>query len=213
VSRRESSLLENRRLDELVACHDCDLLLERPRLEPGERATCSRCGAILGRGRSDSITHSLALMLAALLTFAIANVYPFMSFSLDGRVEENTLWAGSWDLFRAGYYPLAIVIFGASVAVPLFKILGTLYVLVPIKLGRVPEHLGRSYRRLATLWPWGMLEVYMLGVLVAIVKLSGMATIGVGVAFWAFVATLVLTTAGSAALEPDDVWKQLEPRS
>ena len=194
-----------------IACHDCDLLLRPQRLAAGERACCPRCGATVDRGRRDSLDRTLALTLAALVCFALANLYPFMTFSLGGHMQENTLMSGVISLARAGFYPLAALIFAASIGVPLVKVVGLLYVLLPLKLGRRPWNLGLSHRLLEFLHPWGMLEVYMLGVLVAITKLSGMATIGLGTAFYAFVALIVLTTAASTTMDPRVVWERLEP--
>ena len=195
----------------LIACHDCDLLLRPQRLVAGERACCPHCGATLDRGRRDALDRTLALTLAALVCFALANLYPFMTFSLEGHVQENTLMSGVISLARDGFYPLAALIFAASIGVPIVKILGLLYVLLPLKLGRRPWNLGLSHRLLEFLHPWGMLEVYMLGVLVAITKLSGMATIGVGAALYAFVAVIVLTTAATSSMDPRLVWERLEP--
>jgi paraquat-inducible protein A len=196
-------------LDSLVACHDCDLLLRAYEPAPGEKALCPRCGALLLRGVRDPLDRTLALTVAALFCFLMANLYPFMTFSLEGRVQENRMISGVIDLWRDGFHPLASVIFAASIGVPLLKILGFLYLLLPLKLGRRPRRLALGARVLQFLQPWGMLEVYMLGVLVAISKLSGMATIVLGTAFYAFVALMVLTTAASSSMDPRLVWQRL----
>lgn len=197
-------------LESLIACHDCDLLLRAYEPAVGESACCPRCGALLDRGKRDPLDRTLALTVAALLCFVLANLYPFMSFSIEGRVQDNRLISGVIDLARDGLHPLAALIFAASIGVPLLKILGMLSVLLPLKLGRRPRSLAKRYRALEALKPWGMLEVYMLGVLVAISKLSGMATIVVGTAFYAFVALMVLTTAASSSMDPRIVWQRLE---
>jgi paraquat-inducible protein A len=194
----------------LIACHDCDLLLHPPQLAAGETARCPRCSAVLDRGKRDPLDRTLALTVAALFCFVLANVYPFMSFALEGRVQENRMISGVIDLARDGLHPLAALIFAASIGIPLLKILGLLYVLLPLKLGRRPHGLALGYRALAFLQPWGMLEVYLLGALVAISKLSGMATIVVGTAFYAFIALIVLTTAASSSMDPRLVWQRLE---
>ena len=136
-----------------------------------------------------------------------------MTFSLEGRADENTMMSGVITLFQDGYQPLALLIFAASIGFPLLKILLLLYVLVPMRLGFRQPGLAQSYRAFVALSPWGMLEVYMLGVLVAITKLSGMATITMGVAFYAFVALMLLATAASSAMNPRLVWDRLEPGS
>jgi paraquat-inducible protein A len=163
----------------------------------------------MARGSPNALDRTLA----ALVCFFFANLYPFMTFSLEGRAEENTMMSGVITLAQDGYQPLAALIFAASIGVPLLKILLFLYVLLPVKLGFRQPGLAQSYRFLDALGPWGMLEVYMLGVLVAITKLSGMATILLGVAFYAFVALMLLTTAASSAMDPRLVWDRLEPGS
>jgi paraquat-inducible protein A len=170
-------------LDSLVACHDCDLLLRRRAVAPGETARCPRCGSVLARGRTDSLNRTLALTLAALVAFAIANFHSFMTFSLEGQVQDNRLISGVIDLYRGGYHPLATVIFMASIGVPALKILMSLYVLLPLKLGRAPAGLARTFRALDTLSPLG---------------------------FWAFVATMLLTTTATSLLDPRVVWDRLE---
>ena len=201
-----------RELATLIACHDCDLLVQREReLDPGERSCCPRCGALLARSRPNALDRTLALSLAALVCLVFANLYPFMSFSIGGRVQESTLMSGVITLFRDGYQPLAALIFAASIGVPLVKILLQLYVLLPLKLGLRQSGLALSYRMLEALGPWGMLEVYMLGVLVAITKLAEMATILLGTAFYAFVALIILTTAASSSMNPRLVWDRLGP--
>ena len=100
----------------------------------------------------------------------------------------------------------------SAILAPLAKLLGMVYVLLPLRLGHRPWALGASYRWLERLHPWAMAEVYMLGVLVAFVKLSQMADIEFSLAFYAFVALIVLSSAANAALDPREVWKRLEVR-
>ena len=160
----------------------------------------------------DSIDRTLALALASLGLFVLANVFPFMTFSLEGQVSENRIITGVLELWAGGSLALAVLIFSVSILAPLIKILLLLYLMVPLKLGRVPWGLARSYRLYEGLREWGMLEVYMLGVMVAIIKLTQMATIVMGVAFYSFAALMLTTTASGAALDPRIVWARLAPR-
>jgi paraquat-inducible protein A len=196
--------------DSLIACHECDALVREAPLRPGSLARCPRCGGLLKRGRRNSVERTLAFTLAGLVLFALANVYPFMTFQLEGREQDSNLVSGAIVLWEEGLQELGALVFLTSIGFPALEILGLLYVLLPLHLGRRPaRHFGRVFRTILAIGPWGMLEVYMLGVLVAIVKLSEMATITPGVAFWSFCALIVTTTAARGTLDPDAVWKRL----
>ncbi len=198
--------------NELTACHDCDLLHRVEELPRGGVAKCSRCGAVLYRHRVNSLDRTLTLIISSFVFYLLANVYPFMSFRLEGRVQTCTIFTGVVDLWSAGMWFLASLVFFASMLAPLLKILGLLYLLVPLRLDRLPWDLELSHRIVHALHPWGMLDVYMLGVLVAIIKLSGLATIDLGIAFHSLVALMVLTTAATVTLDPQDIWERLEVR-
>ena len=194
----------------LVACHDCDLLCRLRPLCKGQRAICSRCGAVLVRKNGDTLDLALMLSLAALILFVLANVFPFMTFKLEGRVQESLLFTGVQELYDQGFLVLAVLVFGASILFPLMKILGTIYVLLPLRFNRCLWNSPLVFRFVEALSPWAMMEVYMLGVFVAYVKLTDLATIVLGTALFSFSALIVLLAAAGAALEPDEIWDKLE---
>lgn len=194
----------------LIACHECDLLHRKRPLENGTTAKCTRCGAVLFQERRDSLDHTLALTFTGLILFVVANSFPFMSFELEGRVQQNTLISGVTSFYESGLWGLAILVFVLSIMAPLLNILGMLYVLIPMKLGRRPWKLAQAFRVLDVLHPWGMTEVYLLGVFVAFVKLSDLATIELGIAFYSFAALMVVTAAATAILDPRIVWDRVE---
>jgi paraquat-inducible protein A len=196
----------------LAACESCDLLQRSRPIGAGEKARCSRCGGVLYRGSRNSLERTLALTLASLALFAVANAYPFMSFALEGRVQENYLITGVLELYAGGDRALAAVIFLTTILAPLLEILATLYIVLPLHAGRVPPGLAGFMRFQEAIGPWAMLEVYMLGVIVAVSKLAGMATIGFGPGAFAFVALFVVLTASAAAFDPQVVWQRLEAR-
>jgi len=195
----------------LIACHECDALVHDRPLPPGAVARCARCGGLLRRAKQNSIERTLAFTLAGLVLFTLANVYPFMTFQLEGREQVSNLVSGSIVLWREGLPELGVLVFLTSVGFPALQIFGLLYVLVPLRLERRPAgHFGPVFRVILSVGPWGMLEVYLLGVLVAIVKLSEMATLTPGVAFWSFCGLIVTATAANATLDPEVIWKKLE---
>ncbi len=194
----------------LLACHECDGLVREPRLEAGTSARCARCGGLLARARQDSIDRTLAFTFASLVLFTLANVYPFMSFQLEGRTQVSTLASGSVELWQAGLPELGVLVFATSIGFPALELFGLLYVLLPLRFGQpAPRHYGPVFRWIQSVGPWAMLEVYLLGVLVAIVKLSEMATLVPGIAFWSFCGLIVTTTCANATLDPALVWRRL----
>jgi paraquat-inducible protein A len=197
-------------LTSLVACHDCDLIHRKHDLAEGERAHCSRCGALLTYRPVNGLDRSLAFTYASVVLFVLANVYPFMFFKIQGQVEVNRMITGVIDLVGRGMASLAFVILMTSIVVPGVKIALTLYILVPIKMGGVGRHAATAYRWLRAAGPWGMLEVYLMGLLVAVVNLLAIASIELGVASFCFVALMFTTTAASSHLDDELIRRRLE---
>ena len=192
-----------------VACHECGLVHAVRRVPGGGVAKCSRCGAVLYRDVIDGIDRTLMLTLASLILFVIANVYPLLTFKIEGREESSTLIEGSIDFYEQGYWELGVVVFCLSVLVPLLRIAGMLYILVPLRFGRRPWALAPAFRYLENFIPWAMVEVYMLGILVAIVKLTDFATLEIGAAVYAFAAFIVLTVATTLTLDTREIWNKV----
>jgi len=190
----------------LVACHECDHLHHSLELPAGGKALCARCGALLYRHISNSIDKSLALYLAALMLLIMANSFPFLSLKISGRIEENILISGAWALYQLGMGELGLLIFLTSVFFPLVVIMGMLYLLVSAKFGLHPPAKGPIYRVVNALTPWSLVGVFMLGVLIAIVKLLDLATVIPGISLFALFGWLILSTAARASFEPSILW-------
>ena len=197
----------------LVRCLDCDLLQHGPKLSAGTAARCPRCGAVLFREKANSLDRTLGLGFTALVLWALANIFPFMTFELHGESESNVILSGVIELYRNGAVALSALIFFTSILAPIVYIGGLLYTLVPIKLGwRAPGRAGCA-RFLVELREWSMLEVYLLGVMVAIIKLNQLASIKPGVAMFAFAALILVWSGCQSSLDPRIIWRALEDRS
>ena len=196
-----------------IACHDCDLIHRIVRLGDGQTARCTRCGSVLYRQRRNSLDRSLTLTLTGLILFAISNAFPFMTIEIEGRSQHNTLLSGVAAFWQSGYEGLSVLVFLMSIMLPLVTLLSMLYVLLPLKLGRKPWRLASMFRLIETVRPWAMMEVYMLGVLVALVKLADFATVIPDKALYSFAALIIVTAASSAALDPRIVWEALSEKS
>ena len=198
-------------LDELVGCHECDLLMRKPLLADGERAECPRCGFELYSHNHQVIRRSLALVIAALLLYLPANFLPIMQINVLGQTSEDTVWSGVLSLYAAGglLKSIALVVFLCSMVIPLIKLLMQLAVLLSIRW-----NIGRSYglllyRLYHHLREWGMLEVYLMGVLVSIVKLIDIASPTLDVGLGCFVALLLAQVWLEATMSPHQIWEAL----
>ena len=193
-----------------IACKDCDLLIERVDTPHGDKALCPRCENPLYQRRQQGIERTLALAITGLLLFIPANLLPVMSLQLIGHETSTTIYEGSLVLFREGLYWTALLVFSASVVIPLCKLLLMLFVSGTLQLGRSSPLLPYAMRYYHHIDEWGMLEVYMLSVLVAVVKLKGMASVIPDVGLYCFIGLLLVTTLMSSLLDQDDVWEQIE---
>jgi paraquat-inducible protein A len=197
----------------VMACHDCGLLQRVRPIADGDAATCTRCGAVLYRQRADSIERTITLTVAALILFVLAHSFPFMTFKLEGRADTSTLLTGVWSLYKDGMWPLALLVFLAASVFPLVKLLATLYVLLPLRFGRQPWRGAVVFRMVERVHPWAMMEVYLLGVIVAYVKLSDLARLELGVSLYSVVGLIVVMIAAEATLDPREVWKRFGPQA
>ena len=196
----------------LMACHECDLLHRIAPLAPGGRASCARCGAPLYRNVPDSIDRACALYLAALLLWAMANAFPFVSLKLSGRVEENLMLSGPLALARAEMPELGLLVFLTSILFPLLTIAGSLYVLLPLRFGWRFPGVAPVYRMVRLLNPWSLVGVFMLGLLVSIVKLLDLADVVPGTGLYAFVGLLLASAAANANMDHGAIWPRVGPR-
>jgi paraquat-inducible protein A len=193
----------------VTACGDCDLLQRLGEVPAGATARCARCGGVLRRSRPHGIERTLALAAAAAVLFVVAQSFPFLSFDMKGRVTQTTLLSGVFDLYDQGLVPIALLVGVTSVLAPLLQITLLLWVLVPIQLGRKPWQLAPSFRLLRHVETWSMMEVFLIGILVAVSKLADMATVVPGLAIWAF-GLLILVLAGAlSSFDPEAVWEQI----
>jgi paraquat-inducible protein A len=195
-----------------VACESCDLLHRGIELARGCRALCSRCGERLYGSPIDSLERTLAFTIAAAVLLVLANAYPFLKFSLGGQVQENRIVTGILDLYQSGFQPLAALILLTTVVAPFLEIFLHLWAIIPVLLGfRFPgvEFAARASTKMAG---WSFLEVYLLAVIVAVVKLAMMATVNLEMGAYAFFALIAVLTAARSSLEVDFLWSRIEAR-
>lgn len=193
----------------LIACEHCASVYRWHSLEPGEAAACERCGSTLWRYSRLTLSNWLALALTGLILFALANAYPVAALSVQGMVSEATLLDAVAITWRQGHYAVAIMTGTVGFAIPLLQLLALLWVLGPLSRGALPYGFRGVVRFLGLMRPWSMVPVFLLGVVVSVVKLAGMASVAPKVGLLAFgFLTIILTIL--SRLAPDVLWRMAE---
>ena len=191
----------------LCLCHGCGGL---SRLDgDGNDLCCRRCGAALHLRKPDSIARTWAFLIAAYILYVPANVLPMMRTGSLFGAQVDTIMSGVVYLWHSGSWHIALVVFIASIVVPLAKMFSLTYLLISVQLGWThrPMERTRLYRILEFVGPWSMLDVYVVMILVALVQLKGLATIQPGLAVAAFGAVVALTMFAAMAFDPRLLWE------
>lgn len=197
-------------LGTLIACHDCDLLHRRAPLPPRASARCVRCGSTLYRDLGNGIERALAMSVASIALLLVANFFPFISFEFGGLGDVNHVASGVLELDDQGYWPLAALVAFVIVVAPAVRLCLLVFVTAALHSGRRPPGLGRALKLAGRLREWAMLDVFLLGTLVAIIKLSDIGHVHLGTGIYAY-GTLILTlSVANAAFDPHDAWELLE---
>jgi len=196
----------------IVECRGCGRFYRLPPLSNGSRAVCERCGALIRHYNAHGLDRTLAYSFGGLILIVIANSLPFMTLDIEGQLETADLVTGSIELFNRGMYLLAAAVIATTILAPLIKVGSTIYVLLGLRMRRPPPFMPQIFRLVERLTPWAMIEVYMLGVFVAYVKLVDLASIHIGVALYALVTLMITMAAANASIDSDAVWEEMERR-
>ena len=189
-----------------IACAECDALHQVVELPRGNKAQCFRCGSELYRKVNNSLDKVVAFSLSALAMFVLSHLFPFLSMQMGGRTEQNILISATVELANQGFWELAILVFTTSIFFPFLVIFGMLYVVLPLRLGRQLPASYRIFRYVKSLLPWSLVGVFMLGVLIAIVKLMDLASVIPGPSLFFMAGLLPTMVAASASLDERLVW-------
>lgn len=192
-----------------TACPECDLLLNHSEPVVGDKAHCPRCGYLLQRPRKQSIERTFALSIAGLILMFPANLMPLVGIKMLGGAKDGTLWSGVMALFEEQMWAVAVLVFLSSILFPLLNIILSLLISGHLYFKKPNRHLACWMRWLQHMDEWAMLEVYMLGVIVACVKLSSTSELKFGFGLYAFVALLVITAMLASSLDKVLFWRQI----
>jgi paraquat-inducible protein A len=196
--------------DSVLACEMCGLTQRVEALEPGSTAECIRCGSPIASRPFGGLEVTAALTVAALVLYIPANIYPILAMSLYGSYVENTVWDGVVSLMNYNQYFIAIVVFLASIVIPLIKLIGLLFLVISVKWSKTRRMRGRTriYKFIDFIGPWAMLDVFLVAILVALVKMGDLGRIIPGPGLIAFTAVVVLTILASQSFDPKSIWNR-----
>jgi paraquat-inducible protein A len=194
----------------LFGCPHCDLLQRLPALKPGESARCPRCGEELWRRRFDPYNRPLALAIAAAFLYVIANSVPMLGLTVVGRSASTTIFGGVAHLWQDGRQSVALLVFFTAILAPALQIGFMLPILIAARRTIAPRWVGTMLRYYRIISTWSMMEVMLLGVLVALIKIADYATVIPGTALFVLGTLVFLLAAMQANFDPLDVWSRVE---
>jgi paraquat-inducible protein A len=192
------------------ACLDCDALYRAPVVRAGERALCPRCQANLFSRHPNFVHRAAALVVAAAFFFILANAFPFLILRANYRESYMHLSGCISGLQQQGFPVLAAMVGIFTLGAPTLLIIALLYVLVPLLRERRLRWALPFCRAIHEARRWNMVEVFLLGVLVSLLKLGNVATLTLGPSFWAFVGLIACLIAALAAIDHTELWERLE---
>lgn len=190
----------------VVACQGCDALFRKGRLRQREVARCPRCGSELDRHGFDQRRRLLPLTVACLVLFIISNAFPIVEIEVQGRGSQTTLFGAVLALMVEGRSSVALLVLSTTMLFPFMQLCFLTYLLTTGAGTARPPGFAWLVRGLQSLQPWGMIEVFVLGILVALVKLGGIATVIAGPALWSMMVLVVLLTA-VLSFDPRFFWE------
>ena len=179
-------------------------------MHEGERILCPVCGANLFTYQPNALHRASAYVVASALLFFVANIFPFLTLKKDLRQNEMLLYESVSGLIDQGYTYLAVGVAIFTLVAPTVLILSLMYLLLPLLNDRRLPGAVALCRMVSTARRWQMLDVYLLGVLVSLLKLGKLATLTLGTSFWAFVALIICLTLSVSSIHNRDLWARLE---
>ena len=190
----------------LVSCHSCHLLCRSTR--PDAIETCPRCGTRLHRRKPNSIRRTWALVVAALVFYIPANVLPITTVVSLGQAQSDTIMSGVIYFIKTGMWPIALVIFVASIFVPLLKLIILTFLLISVqrKSSWRPKDRTRLYRITEVVGRWSMVDIFVVTILVALVNLGGLASIQAQAGAVYFCAVVIITLFAAMSFDPRLIW-------
>lgn len=198
----------------LISCHACHQLSRFSVRSTNGEAICPRCEAHIHLRKPHSISRTWALLIAAYIMYIPANLLPVMTVISFGKGEADTILSGVKELIHAGMWPIALLVFFASITVPVLKLLVLTYLLLSVQYHSQwrPKERTVLYRITEVVGRWSMIDIFMISILIALVKLEAVATIEPGPGAISFAAVVILTMFAAMSFDPRLIWDRLEEK-
>jgi paraquat-inducible protein A len=200
-----------------IRCEICEVVVRLPDGAEEAALECPRCRSSIHTRRPHALARTWALVIAGLILYLPANLYPVMTVELLGRPDPSTILTGVRELFQSGMWEIGLLVFGASILVPLLKLLGLLYLLIGLSFGRrgasaVSKRKDRTilYRIIEFIGRWSMLDMFLLSMLVALVRFGAIASIVPGIGATSFALVVTITMFAAASFDPRLLWDDAE---
>ena len=195
-----------------ISCHSCHLLCRIDYSQIGESLVCPRCGSTLHQRKPNSLKRTWALVLAACIFYIPANLLPVTVVISFGKAQADTIMSGVIYFISTGMWPIALVIFVASILVPMLKLMILTFLLITVqrKSAWRPKDRTRLYRITEAIGRWSMVDIYVVTILVALVNLGNLATIKAGPGAGFFAAVVVITIFAAMSFDPRLIWDAKE---
>lgn len=196
----------------VIVCSSCDLAHQVAAAPAAAGTRCARCRAPLQRPENGNIDIAVALAICALVFFVFSNAYPLVAIQSNGSSRATTLIGAALGLYSQDYAGLALLVFFTTIVAPFLQIASLLYLLIPLRRGREAPGQNTVFRLLAQVRPWTFIEVFMLGALVALVRLSAFAQVIPGVALWSCALLMFTLAALTSRTTPGQFWRWVESK-
>ncbi len=190
-----------------IACPNCDLLFNKVDLGVNQVAKCNRCSEILYYETRD-FRKSIALLFASLIIYFPAMLLPFLIMRISGMQHEISILGSVFNIKDKGISILGLSVFIMVILIPFLRIFFLLLITLPIQLKKKPLLTKKTIRIIARMSPWGMVEVYLIGVIVTLVKLVSLADIKISYGFYAFILLVILNALISANIPTKRIWQE-----
>lgn len=196
----------------MIICNSCDLLLNHINIQSGYTLLCPRCGCKLYTHKKDSVNRSLALSITAILLFIPAFFMPLMKFNLMGSEKSHSIFDIIFLFYNKEYFFVHLVIILTSLLFPFAKIILVFIISLCLKLNHYPDYLPKLMLSHNSIEEWGMLDVYMLSLLVALIKLYPLGDISYNLGFFFFIILLFIALCSSTTIDEHLFWDLIEKK-
>lgn len=195
---------------EVVACHECDLLMRLSDFPSGNKACCPRCGHVVTEKTENAKDKIMALATSSLIFLVFSLPFPFLSFESKGNERVITLIDSVLNMLSLDFDFIAILLLLTTIIIPGMFLLGILFVILSVSVNRVTKLTKSSLKLVFHLLDWNMAEIFLIGILVSFIKIASMANVDFGLSFAAYIMFIIFLVATASRLDRFQVWRWIK---